>query len=170
MNKYKLVFSLAVISLIVSGIFFFSEQSGTQSHSLSNSLASYLTEKWVAYFNLDYLNDNQIGLLKLILAGPIRKLAHILIYTILGFCSFTGVWLVRNRKVSFFHVFIVIFFVFVVASCDELNQHFSSGRGASFSDVLIDTFGGCIGIYLLYLIRDFIRHLNNGLNNFRHNK
>ena len=42
--------------------------------------------------------------------------------------------------------------VFLYASSDELHQLFVANRSASIKDVAIDTFGGCIGLGLLWLL------------------
>ena len=71
---------------------------------------------------------------------------------------------VEFYKKLFWHLLICVLTVALVASLDEFNQYYSGDRGASLSDVFIDSVGGCIGIYLVFVIKDFIQHIINGIN------
>jgi len=164
---YKFLLSLAAISLIIACIFFFSEQSGTQSHSLSRNVASWITQIWMDGFEMSETSPENKAFLEYSLDGPIRKLAHLFIYNILGFFGYYLLWRMGHKKNTFGKIFLILLLVLLVACADELNQYFSGGRGASVHDVIIDLFGGCIGIYMVFLIRDFRRHLSNGISDLK---
>jgi VanZ family protein len=73
----------------------------------------------------------------LILSKGIRKVAHFSLYFLGG----VGIFLATGSlKKS-------ILIVFTLGGIDEFHQYFVPGRGAQFTDVLIDTLGGTIGIF-----------------------
>ena len=163
---YKVLFSILLITLLVAAIFFFSEQSGADSHTISKSVSEKIAEVWADTFwegHAPYTKD----ILASMLDAPVRKLAHICIYTALGLGTCIAANVISGRKIRFWHLLICILLVTLVASLDEFNQYYSGDRGASLGDVFIDSVGGCIGIYLVFIIRDFIQHIINGINRER---
>lgn len=159
---YKILVSLLIMILLIAAIFFFSEQSGTDSHSISRKISFRVAKTWTDAVSVKRPEDT-VDYLAYILEQPIRKLAHVCIYTLLGFGSCIVVHILCGRKIRFWHLFVCILTVALVAALDEFNQYYTVGRGSSFKDVLIDIFGGCIGIYLLFMVKDFIRHFRNGI-------
>lgn len=160
---YKILLSSLIMVLLAAAIFFFSEQSGADSHSLSSSVATMVAARWAKLFG-GKSKFYDVDLLAKMLDGPIRKLAHLTIYMFLGLGASISFHFINDWKIKFRHVFICVLIVFLVACLDEANQFYSGGRGASFGDVIIDTVGGCIGIYIVFIIRDFFRHIRNGIN------
>ena len=159
---YKVLFSLLIVTLLVSAIFFFSEQSGTDSHSVSTQVCEKIADVWAKTFwaeNSPYSKE----LLARMLDGPVRKLAHLLIYTALGCGTCIAAHILSSGKVRFYHILLCILAVMLVASFDEYNQFYSGGRGASLSDVWLDTVGGYVGIYLVFMAKDFVRHIKRGI-------
>ena len=163
MNKvYKILFSLLLITLLVAAIFFFSEQSGTDSHSASKQLSNGIAEVWAETFWYEGTQYSKEVLADM-LDSPVRKIAHLFIYTALGCGTCIAANILSGRKVRFYHVILCILIVMLVASFDEYNQYYSGGRGASLKDVRLDTIGGCIGIYLVFMAQDLVRHIKNGI-------
>lgn|GEM_PF-1591342 len=159
---YKVLFSILFITLLVAAIFFFSEQSGTDSHTISQRVSERIADVWADTFwegRVHYTRE----MLATMLDAPVRKLAHICIYTALGLGTCIAANVISCRKIRFWHLLICILVVALVASLDEFNQFYSGDRGASLSDVFIDSVGGCIGIYLVFMVQDFIRHIKNGI-------
>lgn len=77
----------------------------------------------------------------------VRKLAHLMEFTILG-----GVlYAILRRYIEYGAVLKAIGLGIVIASLDEFIQIFSPGRSSQFSDVVIDTIGVVIGIFLVRL-------------------
>ena len=160
---YKILFSILLITLLVAAIFFFSEQSGADSHTVSKNVSERIADVWADTFwegHVQYTRE----VLASMLDAPVRKLAHICIYTALGFGTCIVAHILSNKKIRFWHLLICVLTVALVASLDEFNQYYSGDRGASLSDVFIDSVGGCIGIYLVFVIKDFIQHIINGIN------
>ena len=97
---------------------------------------------------------------------PLRKLAHFTEYAFLGgfFCGSympLAAALRKLRDKRGLKVFYIsnVFFVMILAACDEYHQYFVPGRYASFWDVVLDTIGCAIFVWLLYIIFD--RNKNN---------
>jgi len=71
----------------------------------------------------------------LILSTGIRKTAHFTLYFIGGIGAFLATGSLKKS----------ILIVFMLGGIDEFHQYFIPGRGAQFTDVLIDTLGGSVG-------------------------
>jgi VanZ family protein len=114
-------------------IFRFSSENGTESLKHSDSVSRFIKE-----------------FISVKMFFRFRKLAHFVIYfflaTFLQLNFFDNCRKNRNK-------IIVIFIVFIYACSDEFHQSFIVGRGAHFTDVLIDTAGGVISIFMLELWR-----------------
>ena len=159
-NKTKMLSFLIYIiffTLSVCTIFFFSNQAGTQSYGLSNRISAYIGIKWNRLFSLN-LSATNLNLLITSLYMPIRKIAHIIEYTILGLFAFVGMYLLQHR-VKLSSIIITILLIILIASCDEIHQAYVVQRGSHFSDVCIDVISGTAGIYLFIIIKDFYRKL-----------
>lgn len=120
--KWKIA-SLAIMALI----FWFSQKNATQSSAQSDFFL----------FLLPFLQDDTARTI-------LRKMAHFTIYTVLGFC--VGQSLPPLRPVRAFWVGVSICFLY--ACSDELHQSLIPGRSCQFTDVLIDTAGSCLGLFL----------------------
>ena len=73
----------------------------------------------------------------------IRKIAHFSQFFCLGFFSF----LVFPKKPKF-----IFFFGIAVSALDESIQYFIPGRGPQLTDVIIDSTGFFIGVFVSYLL------------------
>ena len=78
----------------------------------------------------------------------VRKLAHLTEFTILGSVLYT----ILRRYITYGTVIKTIGLGMLIASLDEFIQRFSPGRSSQFSDILIDTIGVVIGIFLVKLV------------------
>lgn len=136
MKRIVLFRFISIATMIL--IFWFSHQNAEESLKQSNFILQYLKEI-LKVFNLD-----------------VRKLAHFTIYLILGSCYFLSFKTLDKRAAT-----MSLALVFLYACTDEFHQGFIPGRGPSFKDVLIDTFGGFLGITSLLLLRTFYKKTYN---------
>jgi VanZ family protein len=82
--------------------------------------------------------------------GYIRKFAHIAVYLVLGFLALrTFGWRISRRFLKAAALSLAL--VLVIAALDEINQSFNTARTGTPGDVLLDAFGGLIGIGILGL-------------------
>ena len=76
-------------------------------------------------------------------SSVVRKSAHLFEFCVLGvFAMFLSLWL---KKECWKTIILGFLYVFFIACADEFIQRFT-GRGAAFSDVMIDMVGASIGI------------------------
>ena len=160
-KKEIVVSSVATIFLILlyALIFSFSEQDGETSGGLSR----LISEKCVELLNF-LSGKNWTELMMNSLAeyfeNPIRKLAHFCEYAVMGGLLFFiwYPWLGLERKKYTnkagkvrrrwpLVLKISIPWVFVSAAFDEIHQLFVPDRNGNFWDVLLDTAGGCFGLF-----------------------
>lgn len=83
----------------------------------------------------------------------LRKCCHLTEYAILGLLVFRALHHSKNRLPawSWPRVGGALLIIFLYASSDEFHQRFVPTRTSRFSDVLIDTAGGCIGLFIAWI-------------------
>ncbi len=79
----------------------------------------------------------------------IRKIAHAGVFLVLGVlvCFLLKEYTIDIRKILVFSFIICILY----ACSDEFHQLYVYGRSGEIKDVLIDSFGLCIGLLIFYL-------------------
>ncbi|MEG2596418.1 MAG: VanZ family protein [Ruthenibacterium sp.] len=140
-----LFFALSIVCMFV--IFGFSAQDGPETSSISTEVTEVMVR--VANVGKVRIDPNPTSLEFQNLHHLVRKMAHFSIYCILAFCVsgffITFAW--RRTTTIFVSVFVCFFY----ACMDEIHQSFVAGRGPAFTDVLIDTCGAALGIFLLFV-------------------
>lgn len=146
MNKKSIIYLILLLVWMVV-IFNFSNQDGDTSLGLSNDItekaidiSSKITNKKLTMYEkkqkiLDY-------------RFIVRKSAHFTEYFILGILVILNL---KNYKIKHIILWSTIFCL-VYASTDELHQYFTLARDARLLDVLIDTSGSILGIFVVYLL------------------
>lgn len=177
-KKMKIVVSSTAtifLVLLYCLIFSFSEQDGETSGGLSRMISEKCVQIWNVLAHKNWS--------ELIIQGwaeyfehPIRKIAHFCEYAVMAgllFCIWYP-WIgwevgmadaAKKCKISKIWkrlpllARIVIPWVFVSATFDEIHQLFVPDRYGNFADVLLDTTGGCFGlICCVYGVR-ILNHL-----------
>ena len=146
---YVTVFCSACLLLLYVLIFSFSDQDG----ETSGSLSALVAEKCVAFLHsLTGGNWSEVmrAELALYFENPIRKMAHFAEYAVMG-VLLTVLWTQWLKPGAGLYL-LVILWVFVSASADEIHQLFVPGRYGCFADVLLDTFGGIFGMVFVLII------------------
>lgn len=123
--KEKLFRILSILIMLL--IFWFSHKDGSQTMKQSG----YVKEK------LDETMGRNVEI-------NIRKNAHFFIYMLLGISL-----LMSREEKGKKEIFQVVGFLILYALSDEYHQRFVPGRGASLTDVGIDTLGGICGILMV---------------------
>lgn len=145
MVKKKIVIGFSVVLTLATlvAIWRFSAQDSSETMALSGGLAREvwqwlegMVEKWGG------------GLSLLGVEAVLRKLAHFGVFMLLG-VGLTGTF-IWQRRVPVWKVVILV--GVVCAGVDELHQSFVPGRNPAVFDVLIDTFGVCVGMGLVLLV------------------
>lgn len=131
MIKNKISLLLVILWMIF--IFVMSSFDATSSSNQSNFIVDIITS---------IINIKNIGLLSLI----IRKLAHFIEYFILGILVIN--FITRYDK----KIIIAILLCIIYATSDEIHQIFVPGRSCQIIDIMIDSLGSIMGIYLYKLI------------------
>ena len=159
-KSIRIMVALTCSLLVVLAIFFFSDQSGGESHAKSGKVAEKLA-KIIEASSGNYYSEKELHRLEKALDYPVRKVAHFLIYYCLGFVTYISILFVQKWKRNHRYVLFSLLLVLIVAIADETHQLFIAGRGASVSDVMIDCFGGLLGVYSYYIFTDFFRRVIN---------
>lgn len=124
--------SLILVILWMLVIFMFSNTPSTKSTKESNFVV-----KGVVYI-FNYKADPEL------LVKPVRKLAHFTIYLILGLLVINACSYYNYKDIIKLSILICMLY----ACSDEIHQLFISGRSGQVFDVMIDTLGSSLGIFI----------------------
>lgn len=148
MKKIVSFIRVMMVFAVMVCIFYLSSQTATTSRALSNKVVAHLEEyieatAWLMPTIREiYLKQPTIWT---------RKLAHFMIYMVLGLVSYLALpkkWPTKKK------IGIVISLCFFYAITDEFHQSFVPGRGPQMRDVWIDTIGSSVGMSMGYLIKN----------------
>ena len=129
----------------MSVIFCLSNQPAIDSTELSDGFISNTIGNVYKFFNKNISSD-ELNEIKVKYTHPVRKMAHFTIYMILGILV---TLLVREYNVSFNKcLFISLLVCLLYSISDEVHQLFVIGRSGEIRDVLIDTSGSFVGIFI----------------------
>lgn len=153
MSKVNIIRAIIILLLIGTFIiiFGFSNQDGEKSGSISEKVT-----KWIVDINPITKNlpeeEKQIEVENM--HTFIRKLAHFSIYTVVGILLMSLCMTYRLKMKNKFIISLLSGFIY--ASTDEIHQLFIKGRSGQISDVLLDTAGVIMGIFIVFLISRII--------------
>lgn len=147
-RKIGLAVCAAIAGICMIVIFGFSSQNCIDTNNVSHKVTSKIAEK--AFSGYSQLTPDTQSIVTEQLNHFIRKLAHFSLFFILGFMTYSAVFILTCRyKKSFVSAALVSL---VYGSLDELHQMFVPGRTPLVKDVIIDTFGGICGAVLCLIL------------------
>lgn len=136
-QKKKLILWILIFVWMIT-IFMFSAQNGDESSELSQGFL----RTFILRFTPDNISEDIVNMMEYI----IRKCAHMTEYAVFGILVFYQIKLYRLFEKEWNRIVMTVICVMIYASTDEIHQLFVGGRSGRFTDVLIDTAGGFIGI------------------------
>ena len=136
-QKKKLILWILIFVWMIT-IFMFSAQNGDESSELSQGFL----RTFILRFTPDNISEDIVNMMEYI----IRKCAHMTEYAVFGILVFYQIKLYRLFEKEWNRIVMPVICVMIYASTDEIHQLFVGGRSGRFTDVLIDTAGGFIGI------------------------
>lgn len=147
-HKIFIYFSITVLWSFF--IFSFSFQDADTSSSLSSGFGQWIIETFFPFMGnyLEKMTTEQIEFLHHIL----RKCGHFTEFFILGIFSMQTF---AQTEIRGRYLWAEVMCM-AVASTDETIQLFSDGRSGQISDVLLDSIGAAVGIFVMYLLRRLV--------------
>ena len=124
--------SILLVVLWMLFIFIMSSFNSTESSNQSGFIVNIISD----IFNIS--NTDTLSLI-------IRKIAHFTEYFILGLLTYNMTY--NYNKKTYISIIICILY----AISDELHQLITPGRSCQIIDILIDSSGSILGIYLLHI-------------------
>ena len=143
----KIIITLLLTVGTMVMIFLFSNQNADESTQISSTFT-------FALFNIEDAAEFEL------VETIIRKIAHFSEYFVLGFFLMLHIDAVRDfmgKSLRFGLMVLSALIAFGYAGSDEIHQMFVDGRAAMFTDVLIDTAGAMLGIFVA--VKCIKRHL-----------
>lgn len=80
--------------------------------------------------------------------APIRKVMHASVYLVLAFLAIVFFNVLMNNKHYWIALILALTFSIGFAMSDEIHQTYVSGRTGQFLDVVIDSIGALVGIFI----------------------
>ena len=153
-NILRLVIIILLLATFIR-IFCFSNQNGTQSSGVSRKVTEIVTS------NIKKVQNMPKSEKELFLEHTekiIRKLAHFSIYTIVGLLmmSLMSTYKLKQSKRTWTSLIVGVLY----ASSDEIHQYFVPGRSARVFDVMIDSAGVCLGIWIVIFVLWIAKRVN----------
>lgn len=154
----SIVAAMFLVGLYVT-IFCFSGQDGETSGKLSHDVTKTIVDSVDVVTMRHWTQEVKAALVKA-WEHPVRKLAHFSEYALMGILVYLiwMPWMKRGWKLNL----LVVVWVFLSAGCDEFHQSFVAKRSGNFIDVMIDTSGGCFGLFLSTTVRRIWGWLHDG--------
>ena len=150
--RQRIFIALTIIWMIT--IFCFSAEPGDESSELSGGLSYRLVSIVDDVFGMHWDESEKSEMVEA-MSFPIRKAAHMSEYALLGILAFASTVSGKEkaRSIASHKTYIwALGLVFVYACTDEFHQLFVPGRSGMFTDVLIDTAGGLIGLICILIV------------------
>lgn len=141
MKKY-VKFGLLLLWMAV--IFYLSSQEANDSTATTNFVLDILYKGYCLLIK----NPLDINNFAIMLFKPVRKIAHLSEFAILGILVYLVVKEYNNKHT----IIIATALSLVYAISDEIHQIFVPGRACTLIDVLIDLSGAVIGILIIHLL------------------
>lgn len=154
-SKTLKIFIWVITILWMGVIFYFSSQPAEVSLNASGKVL--VTMDKLEKDEVQNISDRRVWNLQ----NTIRKYAHFIVYSVLGFLMALSFVLLKNKG------YLVYFYSWLAASVygvlDEFHQNFVPGRGAMLSDMALDSFSAFVGtmiaaalvfIWNIYVVKD----------------
>ncbi len=139
----KILWTSALI-LWMLVIFLFSNQNGEKSQKTSDGLIKNVVNIVYQINNKELTKEKEEQLIEST-SLIVRKMAHFTVYFILGIISYFTLKSYQVQNIIFYSILICVLY----ACSDEIHQLFSAGRSGKILDVMIDTSGSILGIYII---------------------
>ena len=149
-EKKKQLLRLAAVLIWMCVIFFLSAQPSEETSDLSGSVSYLIVSAASRILGLGWKEAKLLWAASLV-EYPIRKAAHMTEYAVLTMLAYQAAGTYGCRK-PLVRGASALALAFCYACTDEFHQRFVPGRAGMFTDVLIDTFGGCAGLFALFLL------------------
>lgn len=148
---------LIILLLIMFGIIFnFSNQNGEKSGRLSREVTEDVTKNINSIQKLEESEKEKV-LNKI--EYHIRKLAHFSLYFVVGMLTMSLMYTFDLENIK--RAFISLGIGAMYAVTDEFHQLFIPNRTSSFFDVIIDSSGVLVGIFIIIFVVKFCHIIKN---------
>lgn len=141
-----LLFAAMAVGVMIT-VFVFSGQEGETSSAASNSTGSFILE----LLHIEVPEGQSPSTVPIVFGFTVRNLAHIFLYTLLGFSLFFAAYFSmryfgKGRRGAYYAIGIAFGLSLLYACLDEFHQLFIDGRSGKGLDIAIDALGFSLAI------------------------
>ncbi|MCM1049184.1 MAG: VanZ family protein [Clostridiales bacterium] len=131
-------------------IFAFSAQESEESGEVSGAFSQHIVGSVDRFFHIN-LDDEELRRIAETIETPIRKAAHMTEYAVLAVLLY--IWLGKWQA--------AVILAALYAASDEIHQLFVPGRAGRLGDVIIDSAGAFLGVFIFMGVKKCIISLWN---------
>lgn len=153
--RTALLISISGVCLWMALIFFLSAQPASESSRLSIGIAEKILKMISLFVSNLGANDSLVNQFDYI----VRKSAHAFNYLILAMIIVNTFYVIGIKRLHAFGYSIAITVLYAIT--DEIHQLFVPGRGCMLSDVIIDSIGVSLGLFIFVLICRWRKKIHN---------
>lgn len=139
-------------------IFAFSAQEQEESSAVSESFSYRMVRSADSLFGFNW-DDERLHEIANAIEGYVRKAAHMTEYAILAVLLY--IWLGKWQFTTWKKMLLAIIAAALYAASDETHQLFVAGRSGRLTDVLIDSSGAILGVFIFVEVKKCISFLWN---------
>ena len=154
LKKSTIAGVLALIWMCI--IFSFSAQVKEESSEVSIAFSYRVVSSAGSFLKLHW-DDEKIRQVTTAIEGYVRKAAHMTEYAILSVLLY--LWLERWQFTELRKNILAVFMSMLYAASDEIHQLFVRGRTGSARDVIIDSIGAVLGVFVFMGVKKCISFL-----------
>lgn len=152
---------------VMTAVFCFSAQPAEESQEMSDGFLYKIVS--VFYPKIKTVSPEQREEIMKMFSSPIRKLAHFSIFGLMGVFSLLSA--ISYKKPKFDMRCLAAWIICVLyAVSDEIHQHFVIGRSCEIRDMLIDSFGALLGVFIMTWICIIVNRRAERIENRRKEK
>lgn len=152
----KKILSIILVLVWMSIVFYFSNQQGEGSSSMSKNVSEIIVN--IIDIQNTYTDSKKDELIQII-EPWIRKLAHYTIYTIGGILIANSTIQFHKKEKSVIVISSLIGIMYAIS--DEIHQLMVSGRSGNIKDVIIDSLGILTGIAFFLLVGKIVQKITS---------
>ncbi len=155
-NLKKAILSIIILIFAILwavGIYKLSSMNTQNSNGKSTDIIAIFIEDTLEVTNEygitnSHPTNSKLARVSQLINAPMRKVMHASVYLVLAFLAIVFFNVLMNNK----HYWIALILTLIVsigfAVSDEIHQTYVSGRTGQFLDVVIDTMGALVGIFI----------------------
>lgn len=154
MRKYVTIILVLILAIVwMFGIYKLSSMNTQNSNGKSTDIIAIFIEDTLEVTNEygitnSHPTNSKLARVSQLINAPLRKVMHASVYLVLAFLAIVFFNVLMNNKHYWIALILTLIISIGFAVSDEIHQTYVSGRTGQFLDVVIDSIGALVGIFI----------------------